>query len=244
MLLEVEGVAAAYGETMICQDVGLAVDGGEVACLLGRNGVGKTTLLRALIGIIPLAAGRILLDGRDLTRLPDHARARAGIGYVPQGRLVFPQLTVAENLRGGTLIGGSGNFTATAEAIFGHFPILLQRLSQKAGTLSGGEQQMLAIGRALAGRPRVLLLDEPSEGIQPSIVQEIGRIIRRIAREEGLAILLVEQNLKFATATADRGWVMDKGRIVAEGSIAALVGDAVVTEHLVFTTGASPPSRA
>jgi branched-chain amino acid transport system ATP-binding protein len=234
MLFEARGVAAAYGQTLICQDVDLAIEGGEVACLLGRNGVGKTTLLRALIGMIPLSAGHVVLDGRDLARLGDHARARAGIGYVPQGRLVFPRLTVEENLRGGTLIGGSGSFAQVDEAIFDHFPILRQRLSQKAGTLSGGEQQMLAIGRALAGAPRVLLLDEPSEGIQPSIVQEIGRIIRRIARDRGLAILLVEQNLRFATATAGRGWVMDKGRIVATGAMETLVDDAVVREHLVF----------
>jgi branched-chain amino acid transport system ATP-binding protein len=202
--------------------------------------VGKTTLLRGLVGVLPHRAGRIVFDGTDIGRLADHQRARLGIGYVPQGRLVFPKLTVAENLRSGTMIGGASGFAAVNESVFGYFPILAERMSQKAGTLSGGEQQMLALGRALAGKPRLLLLDEPSEGIQPSIVQEIRGIIQRIAKERALAVLLVEQNLKFATGAARRGYVMDKGRIVAAGAVEELVHDAVVAEHLSFVEQPRP----
>jgi urea ABC transporter ATP-binding protein UrtE len=218
--------------------VSLAVDRQEVVCLLGRNGVGKTTLMRSLMGILPNRAGRILFDGQDVSGLPSHERARRGMAYVPQGRLVFPQLTVAENLRSGTLIGGTGGgrsgFGPVDDSVFGYFPILRERLGQRAGTLSGGEQQMLALGRALAAQPRLLLLDEPSEGIQPSIVQQIRDLIARIARERNLAVLLVEQNLKFATGASTRGYVMDKGRIVAAGSVAELAKDAVVSQHLTF----------
>jgi urea ABC transporter ATP-binding protein UrtE len=230
MLLQVDSVDVGYGESLICQGVSLNVGPGEIVCLLGRNGVGKTTLLRSLVGITPNRAGRIVFDGDDISRLADHERARLGIAYVPQGRLIFSRLTVAENLRAGTLVGSLGGFTSLDEAIFEYFPVLRERLKQKAGTLSGGEQQMLTLGRALAGRPRLLLLDEPSEGIQPSIVQEIRDIIRRIAIERGLAVLLVEQNLKFATAVARRGYVMDKGQIVAAGEVAELIQDAVVAE--------------
>lgn len=232
MLLQVERLNAGYGESLICQEVSLRVAEGEVVCLLGRNGVGKTTLLRALIGIIGHRGGRVAFDGRDISQTPAHERARLGLAYVPQGRLVFPRLTVEENLRGGTIIGGDGRFSRIAEAVFGYFPVLRERLAQRAGTLSGGEQQMLALGRALAGRPRALLLDEPSEGIQPSIVQEIRAIIPRIAAERGLGVLLVEQNLRFATSVARRGYIMDKGRIVTAGDVRTLAEDAIVAEHL------------
>ncbi|MGH6881211.1 ABC transporter ATP-binding protein [Hypericibacter sp.] len=239
MLLELAQVEVAYRQSLICQGVSLAVDRKEVVCLLGRNGVGKTTLMRSLMGILPNRAGKILFDGQDMTHLPSHERARRGMAYVPQGRLVFPQLTVAENLRSGTLIGEAAarkraGFGPVDESVFGYFPILRERLGQRAGTLSGGEQQMLALGRALAANPRLLLLDEPSEGIQPSIVQQIRDIIARIAVERNLAVLLVEQNLKFATGASTRGYVMDKGQIVAEGSVAELAKDAVVSQHLTF----------
>jgi urea ABC transporter ATP-binding protein UrtE len=244
MLLEVEGLAVGYGDSWICDGVSLSIDRGEVVCLLGRNGVGKTTLLRGLVGLPVAQRGRARLDGRVLSGLPGFVRARHGLAYVPQGRLVFPHLTVAENLRGGTPIGGRGRgFGGVDPAVFDYFPILRERRAQRAGTLSGGEQQMLAIGRALAGKPLLLLLDEPSEGIQPSIVQEIGRIVRRIAAERGLGILLVEQNLKFAAAAADRGYVMDKGRIVADGPVGLLEQDPVVREHLTFAEPAGHTGR-
>jgi urea ABC transporter ATP-binding protein UrtE len=246
MLLELQQVEVAYRQSLICQGVSLGVDSNEVVCLLGRNGVGKTTLMRALMGILPNRAGRILFDGRDITSLPSHERARRGMAYVPQGRLVFPQLTVAENLRSGTMIGAAGRgrsgFGPVDESLFGYFPILRERLGQRAGTLSGGEQQMLALGRALAANPRLLLLDEPSEGIQPSIVQQIRDIIIRIARDRNLAVLLVEQNLKFATGASSRGYVMDKGRIVAEGSVAELAKDSVVSQHLTFVEEKRQPA--
>jgi urea transport system ATP-binding protein len=234
MLLGLEGVSAAYGGTVICQEVRLTVDCGEVVCLLGRNGVGKTTLLRSIMGIVPNGGGRILFNDRDISALPSYARAKAGLAYVPQGRLIFPQLTVAENLRSGTLIGGDGSFREVADAVFDYFPRLRERLGQRAGSLSGGEQQMLAIGRALGGRPSLLLLDEPSEGIQPTIVQQIRDLIVRLASERQLGVLLVEQNLKFAGGASARGYVMDKGQIVAEGSVAEISREAVVAEHLTF----------
>jgi urea ABC transporter ATP-binding protein UrtE len=246
MLLELQQVEVAYRQSLICQGVSLGVDSNEVVCLLGRNGVGKTTLMRALMGILPNRAGRILFDGQDITNLSSHERARRGMAYVPQGRLVFPQLTVAENLRSGTMIGAAGSgrsgFGPVDESLFGYFPILRERLGQRAGTLSGGEQQMLALGRALAAHPRLLLLDEPSEGIQPSIVQQIRDIIMRIARDRNLAVLLVEQNLKFATGASSRGYVMDKGRIVAEGSVAELAKDSVVSQHLTFVEEKRQPA--
>jgi urea ABC transporter ATP-binding protein UrtE len=246
-MLELENVHAYYGESHVLRGVSLSVAKGEVVCLLGRNGAGKTTLMRSLMGILPNRAGKILFDGQDVTNLPSHERARRGMAYVPQGRLVFPQLTVAENLRSGTLIGGAtdkkrSGFGPIDESVFGYFPILRERLGQRAGTLSGGEQQMLALGRALAAHPRLLLLDEPSEGIQPSIVQQIRDIIMRIAQDRNLAVLLVEQNLKFATGASSRGYVMDKGRIVAEGSVAELAKDSVVSQHLTFVEEKRQPA--
>ena len=240
MLLSVQALDTGYGQGRICQGIDLEVGEGELVCLLGRNGVGKTTLLRSIIGLLPATAGRLSFDGRDITRLADYRRARLGIGYVPQGRLVFGRLTVAENLRSGTVIGGKRLARGWPEDVLDYFPILRERLNQRAGTMSGGEQQMLAIARALAGKPRLLLLDEPSEGIQPSIVQAIREILRQIQRDRKLAMLLVEQNLKFASALAPRGYVIEKGRIVAKGPMSALVADEVVREHLTFSSEAAP----
>ena len=233
MLLQLEGVSAGYGGTRVCERVSLALGDSEIVCVIGRNGVGKTTLMRAIIGLLPVTEGVISLGGKDITAQTDYERALSGIGYVPQGRMVFKNMTVAENLLSGTMIG-TGRISAYPEKVFEYFPILKERLGQLAGTLSGGQQQMLALARALSGKPRLLLLDEPSEGIQPSIVAEMAVVLRRISQEEGLAILLVEQNLKFAQALASRGYVMEKGRIVAQGDMAALVADDVVQAHLAL----------
>lgn len=234
-MLSLSAVDLGYGKGTICRSINLFVGANELVCLLGRNGVGKTTLLRGIIGILPCANGQIIFNGSEITTLPDHLRARRGIAYVPQGRMVFGKLTVQENLLSGTLIG-TGKLGPVPEQIFSYFPVLKLRLKQAAGTLSGGEQQMLALSRALAGRPRLLLLDEPSEGIQPSIVQEIGQILGRIRKEQGLAMLLVEQNLKFACSIADRGYVIEKGQIVASGGREALLQDDIVREHLTFAS--------
>lgn len=234
-ILDIENLDVGYGTTTICRSVAMNIEDGELVCLLGRNGVGKTTLLRGIIGMLPATRGRIRFNGADITTAMEFERARFGIGYVPQGRLVFGNLTVAENLRSGTMIGG-GRLGTYPDEVFDYFPILKQRLDQAAGTLSGGEQQMLALARVLSGRPKLLLLDEPSEGIQPSIVSEIALILKRIRHERGLALLLVEQNLKFARSVAERGYVIEKGSIVASGAMEELAEDKVVREHLTFAS--------
>jgi urea transport system ATP-binding protein len=218
-MLEVEGLDAGYGGSQILWGVSLTVRSGQVVCLMGRNGVGKTTLLKTIMGLLPARDGRIVLDGVEVTRWSPDRRARAGIGYVPQGREIFPHLTVEENLRMALL--GCGRATDLDEALT-LFPTLKRFLARKGGVLSGGEQQMLAIGRALLTRPKLLMLDEPTEGIQPSIVLEIEEAIRRIRTEMGLAVLLVEQYLDFAERLADAYVIMAKGAVVASGPTAQL----------------------
>jgi len=213
-MLTVERVDAAYGESQVLWGVDLTVPAKSVVCLMGRNGVGKTTLLKTIMGLMPARAGRVTLDGADITRWSSDRRARAGIGYVPQGREIFPHLTVEENLRMALLGCGRAGGIDDALALF---PALDRLLGRKGGVLSGGEQQQLAIGRALLTRPKVLMLDEPTEGIQPSIVLEIEAAIRRIATELGLAVLLVEQYLDFAERLADAYVIMAKGAVVASG---------------------------
>ena len=227
-LLLVEAVQAGYGGSQILWGVDLAVARGQVVCLMGRNGVGKTTLLRTLMGLLPARAGRILLDGVDIARWPPERRARAGLGYVPQGREIFPHLTVAENLRM-ALIGCARS--SSLDGALDVFPQLRPLLGRKGGVLSGGEQQMLAIGRALLTRPRLLLLDEPTEGIQPSIILEIEAAIQRIRAEMGVAVLLVEQYLDFAQRLADTYVVMAKGAVVARGETRELRAD-TLRHHL------------
>ena len=214
-MLSVEGLCAAYGESQVLWDVGFDVPPSSVVCLMGRNGVGKTTLLRTLMGLLPARSGRVTFDGTDISGWSTDRRARAGIGYVPQGREIFPHLTVAENLRMSLL--GCGRASALDDAL-DLFPQLRELLSRKGGVLSGGEQQMLAIGRALLTRPKVLMLDEPTEGIQPSIILEIEDALRRIRTELGLAVLLVEQYLDFAERLADAYVIMAKGAVVAAGA--------------------------
>jgi len=231
VVLETVGLRAGYGGKPVLQGVDLTVREGEIVAVIGRNGVGKSTLMKTLIGLLPVAGGTIVMAGADIGTLPAHRRARLGIGYVPQGRDVFPRLTVEENLKVGETVRG-GAAAADYEAVYGAFPILAERRRQRAGTLSGGQQQQLAIGRVMIGRPSLILLDEPSEGIQPSIVQDIARTMVALNRSTGITVVLVEQNLDMIRAMAERSYVMDKGRIVAEIGLEALDDREVVRRHL------------
>jgi urea transport system ATP-binding protein len=218
-LLGVEHVRLSYGESVVAEDLSLAAFPGQVVCVMGRNAAGKTTLLKAIIGTLRVRGGAVRLAGTDVTRMPAYTRARGGIGYVPQGRGIFPFLSVYENLLIGLEpLGGHEN--GQLEEVYAIFPVLKEMAGRTAGLLSGGQQQQLAIGRALMGRPRLLLLDEPTEGIQPSIVQLIEDVIR--ALRGTITILLVEQFIDFALSVADRCYVMETGRIVLEGAPADL----------------------
>lgn len=231
-VLDVRELRASYGATPILQGVDLQVGKGEIVALIGRNGVGKTTTMRCLVGQLRATAGSVRLLGRDIATLSSDARARRGIGYVPQGREVFPRMTVAENLLVGELIGGPKG-VKQPELVYQYFPRLAERRNQLAGTMSGGEQQQLAIGRALVGNPALMLLDEPSEGIQPSIVQLICEVLRTIRRDLGTTILFVEQNMDTILDVAERAYVMEKGRVV--GRIEAGELDAeTVRRHLMI----------
>jgi len=212
----------------------MSIGEGEIVAVIGRNGVGKTTLMKTLIGIIGTLHGKIEFNGRDISRLSSSRRARLGIGYVPQGRGIFTRMSVGDNLTMGERVGDVRS--ANRQRVFQFFPILQERLSQKAGSLSGGEQQQLAFGRILAGQPELILLDEPSEGIQPNIVQEIGRIINRLRQEEGLTVVIVEQNLELIHAVADRCIVMDKGEIIAELTAEEIKDPEVARRYLAIAT--------
>jgi urea transport system ATP-binding protein len=222
-LLQVEGLHQHYGGSHILRGIDFTVRDGEVTVILGRNGVGKTSLLKSLMGVVPVSQGRILLDGDDLTRQPSHRRAHAGLGYVPQGREIFARLTVKENL----LMGLKSPRDALQPELFTLFPVLQQMLGRRGGDLSGGQQQQLAIARALAGRPKVLLLDEPTEGIQPSVIKDIGRVIRHLAKEQGMAILLVEQFYDFAAELADQYLLLQRGEVVLRGRGSDMARDGV-----------------
>lgn len=220
-LLTLEKVSSAYGQSKVLWDIDMEIGQGSAVALIGRNGVGKTTLLNTITGIQKLTGGKIILAGEDISASPAHGRARAGIGYVPQGRHVFPQLNVMENLNVGlAALQGRKALTQSGigDYIFDLFPKLTQIRARKAGLLSGGEQQQLAIGRALAGQPKLLLLDEPTEGIQPSVVKQIEHALRRIRTELGVTIVIVEQYLDFAWSFAERYHVMQRGQIVRQGS--------------------------
>src|SRR5262245_2420357 len=219
-MLEITDVHTFYGESHILHGVSARVAAGEAVALLGRNGAGKTTLIRSVVGFTPPRRGRIRFDGREIQGCTAYAIERPGIGLVPQGRRIFAPLSVTENL----MLGARKGHSFTRDRAFELFPRLRERAQQSGGTLSGGEQQMLAVARALLTNPRLLVLDEPSEGLAPLIVREIGRVLLGLKRE-GLAILLVEQNVPLALRVADRVYVMNKGKIVYEGSPAALAAD-------------------
>jgi urea transport system ATP-binding protein len=221
-MLKVENVELKYGAAQVLRGVQLEAHKGEVMSLMGRNGVGKTTLLRAIVGHHPVSAGTITWNGEDLARLPPYERARRGIAIVPQGREIFPLLTVAENLQTG-LAPLSGERRQIDDEIFTLFPVLKSMLRRRGGDLSGGQQQQLAIGRALVMKPKLLVLDEPTEGIQPSIIKDIGRAIDYLRKKGEMAILLVEQYFEFARDLADRYAVMDRGQVVLSGTRAEMV---------------------
>ena len=232
-VLSVTGLHAGYGPTPILQGVDLQVARGEIVSLIGRNGVGKTTILRCLMGQLRVTAGEIRYLDQDITRLTPDARARLGIGYIPQGREVFPRLTVEENLYVGELIGGPKG-RKLADMVYDYFPRLHERRRQAAGTMSGGEQQQLAIGRALIGNPSLLLLDEPSEGIQPSIAQMICAALKSIRDELGSTILFVEQNLDTIMTLSERCYVVEKGRIDAHIDAGQLADRDTVRQSLLI----------
>ncbi|WP_406291030.1 urea ABC transporter ATP-binding subunit UrtE [Embleya sp. NBC_00896] len=216
-MLEVTGLEVAYGRARVLFGVDLTVGAGSLVCVMGRNGVGKTTLLDAVMGVLPVRGGRVVFEGRDITHLATHRRVGLGMGYVPQGHETFGQLTVLENLKV-TLEASAGRDRGVLDEVLDVFPRLRPLLGRPAGFLSGGQQQQLAIARALVTRPRMLILDEPTEGIQPSIVTEIEDAIEALHRERGLAVLLVEQYLDFAMRLADRFTVLDAGVVVREGA--------------------------
>ncbi len=233
-MLEARSLDVYYGESRILRSVDLSVRPGRITALMGRNGVGKTTLLKAVIGLLPLRGGTLALNGTDLTRKPPEARARAGIAYVPQGREIFPKLTVEENLAMGLEARpGPRPPKIPKDEVYGLFPFLAKMEKRLGGNLSGGQQQQLAIARALLGKPKVLLLDEPTEGIQPSIVEDIGRVLEGLRAQGDLAILLVEQFLEFARSLADDYVILERGAVATSGEIGQL-DDETARRFLAF----------
>ena len=232
-LLQLENIRAGYGESRVLRDVTLEIPAGHAMCLIGRNGVGKTTLIKSIMGLVKVRSGRLLLDGKDVTSKRPEERARLGLGYVPQGRGIFPHLSVFENILMG--FESRSGLTPTEqqdslEEVYELFPVLRNMRQRVAGTLSGGQQQQLAIARALVSKPRLLLLDEPTEGIQPSIVQLIEEVLIQL-HQRGIALLLVEQFVDFAVAICDEYVVLDRGSVVEQGAVTAL-DQAVIDEYL------------
>jgi urea transport system ATP-binding protein len=228
-MLSIDKVSISLGGSRILRDVSLEVGANHVFCLMGRNGVGKTTTLKSVVGLYKPNSGRVVFDGHDISRMPPEERARAGIGYVPQGRGIFPHLTVAENLSIGAVAKRKKSKEAL-ERVYSLFPIIKDFLARKGGMLSGGQQQQLAIARALLTEPKLLILDEPTEGIQPNIIDQIGESIK-LLRKESITILLVEQYLEFCKELADNFAILDRGSVVAQGPVAELT-DQVVKQHL------------
>jgi urea transport system ATP-binding protein len=228
-MLELADVDAFYGNSRALQNINLRVGAGEFLSVLGRNGVGKTTLMRSILGLMDRVTGRLLLDGADISFLRTDQRARAGIAYVPQGRGILPRFTVRENLMLGTFAARASK--GLEEWVMELFPILKEFLHRPGGNLSGGQQQQLAIARALLAQPKVMLLDEPTEGIQPNIVEQIEEVITRLNREHGITVVLVEQNVAFARRSSTRFALLEKGRVVAKGDIAEL-SDELIHRHM------------
>jgi branched-chain amino acid transport system ATP-binding protein len=235
MRLAVEDLHTAYGRIPILNGIGFTVEDGEFVGILGHNGMGKTTLLRALMGFLPATGGRVRLGERDVTAAPPHQRARLGMGYVPQGRDIFPALSVLDNLRMGCVKTNEAE-SAIIDPVLEDFPRLKRLLDRPGGALSGGEQQLLAIARCLCGRPRLLLLDEPTEGIQPSIIDEIVETLRRLREKSGLTTILVEQNLDFIAALSERVLIIQKGKITQEVQPSDL-GDTDLVGEFIGITG-------
>jgi urea ABC transporter ATP-binding protein UrtE len=236
-LLEASRLRSGYATGDVLQGIGIRVAEGEIVGVLGRNGVGKSTLLRTLIGLLPARGGAITLRGQDVTREPAHRRARRGIGYVPQGREIFPQMSVLDNIRMGGFVGTARNGRAGGpdfDLIYRHFPFLKGRHAQRGGTLSGGQQEMLAIARALVNRPDILLLDEPSDGVQPNIVEAIGDAILALNAERNLTVLVVEQNIDLVQKIVGRAYVLDKGRVVRELTADEVRNTARLAEYLAI----------
>lgn len=233
-MLEITRLRAGYGRINILDDVTLRVADGEVAGVLGHNGMGKTTLMRAIVGEIPASAGELRLDGQSLRGVPTHKRVARGIGYVPQGRRIFPLLTVRENLEFAAAVHGGRRAGQVVDEVLADFPALPRLLDRPGGLLSGGEQQILALARCLCTRPRLILLDEPTEGIQPSIIEEMAHLLRSLRQRHRLAIVLVEQNLDFLRALSDRIVVLEKGRLVREASASDAAAMAALVESAEF----------
>ncbi len=229
-LLAVEGLNASYDESLILRGITIEVPPNSVVALLGRNGVGKTTLLRSIMGLVPQAEGAITFDGKAIHSMRPDQRARLGLGYVPQGRDIFPNLTVEENLKVSISIAGADG-AARLEQVYELFPVLKEMLARKGGVLSGGQQQQLAIGRALLTNPRVLILDEPTEGIQPSIIDQIEDAIHALKKEGNLSIILVEQYLDFAKAASDTFYILERGAVVQSGPSESL-SSAIIEQYL------------
>ena len=234
MSLELRNVDAGYGSIVVLRGLSFSVPDGSVLGVLGRNGMGKSTLIRTIAGLNMARTGSIHYEGRELTREPAHIRARLGMTTVVQGRGMFPQMTVRENLQMGRIASGRSHMGDRLETVFGYFPRLRERLEQAAGTLSGGEQQMLAIGRGLMTNPTLILLDEPSDGIMPALVQQITETLVEINRAEGMSIVVVEQNVPMIRALASMCIVLEKGRIVAEGRTEEIVDSEAMREHLAL----------
>lgn len=231
-MLSIQNLQSGYGESIILRSIDMTVKPGQIVCLMGRNGVGKTTLMKSIMGLLKAKGGKVTLADTDITAWAPEKRARGGIGYVPQGREIFPQLTVEDNLLLGLeAVSSRGRRNRVPESVFDLFPVLHSMLQRKGGDLSGGQQQQLAIARALIPEPQLLLLDEPMEGIQPSIVMEIEAVIQSIKNKGMMGVLLVEQSLEFAASIADHFYVLDKGTIVAEGGGASFSDD-MIKKHL------------